>query len=138
MRFRTHRTHYYLSKLVVAALLSLVGVIILTALGMISFSIAFGFGEVAGINHYFSYAIQAFLTLYVLILSNVSIYMMIGFLTKNSGISLIWTFIYTIATGFGAPIFLQNRAFQAAHLLVFVILLVLFRFRQIGGYRQVP
>ena len=73
------RTHYYLSKFVVAALLSFVGVIILTALGMISFSIAFGFGEVAGINDYFSYAIQAFLTLYVLILSNVSIFMMISF-----------------------------------------------------------
>lgn len=106
------RTHYYLSKFVVAAFLSLLGVIVLTALGMISFSIAFGFGEVAGINDYFSYAIQAFLTLYVLILSNVSIFMMISFITKNSGISLIWTFIYTIATGFGASIFLQTEHFK--------------------------
>lgn len=101
------RTHYYLSKFVVAALLSLVGVIVLTALGMISFSIAFGFGEVADIDHF-----QAFVTLYVLILSNVSIYMMISFLTKNSGISLIWTFLYTIAAGFGASIFLQTEHFK--------------------------
>lgn len=38
--------------------------------------------------------------------------MMISFLTKNSGISLIWTFIYTIAAGFGAPIFLQTEHFK--------------------------
>jgi len=106
------RTHYFFSKFVVAGLLTLAGVIILTALGMISYSIAFGFGEVAGINDYFSYAIKAFITLYFLILSNVSIYMMIGFLTKSSGISLIWTFIYTIVTGFGAPIFLQTEHFK--------------------------
>jgi ABC-2 type transport system permease protein len=37
---------------------------------------------------------------------------MISFLSKNSGISLIWSFIYTIATGFGAGIFLQTQHFK--------------------------
>jgi len=106
------RTLYYLSKLVAAVILTLVGVILLTALGMISFSMAFGFGEMAGIQHYFSYAIQAFVTLYLLILANVSIFVMIGFLTKNSGTSLVWVFLYTIGTGFGAPIFLQTEHFK--------------------------
>lgn len=106
------RTHYYLSKLLIAALLSFVGVFVMTALGMISFSIVFGFGEVAEINHYLSYAIKTFSTLYLLILANVSTYMMISFLTKNSGISLIWSFLYTMATGFGPGIFQQTEHFK--------------------------
>ncbi|HWO98934.1 MAG TPA: ABC transporter permease [Bacillus sp. (in: firmicutes)] len=106
------RTHYYLSKFVIAALLSLVGVIVMTALGMISFSVVFGFGEVAEISNYFSYAIKSFSTLYLLILANISIYVMISFLAKNSGISLIWSFLYTIATGFGAGIFQQTQHFK--------------------------
>lgn len=106
------RTLYYLSKFTVATILTLVGLILLTATGMISFSIAFGFGEVAEINRYFSYAIKAFVTLYLLILSNISIYTMIGFMTKNSGISLIWIFLYTIGVGFAAPIFLQTEHFK--------------------------
>jgi ABC-2 type transport system permease protein len=48
------RTHYYLSKLVIAALLSFVGVIGMTVIGMISFTTVFGFGEVAEIDNYFS------------------------------------------------------------------------------------
>ncbi|MNC32916.1 ABC-2 family transporter protein [compost metagenome] len=106
------RTQYYLTKLIVAAMLSLIGVFILTALGMICYSIVFGFGKVAGINHYFSYAIQAFITLCCIIWANVSIYVMLSFLTKNSGISLIWSFLYTIGTGFGAQIFQQTEHFK--------------------------
>jgi len=106
------RTHYYLSKLTVATLLTLVGAILLTALGMVSFSVTFGFGEVAGISPYVSYAIKTFATLYFLILSNVSIYIAIGFMTKNSGISLIWIFLYTILVGFGAPVFQQTEHFK--------------------------
>lgn len=106
------RTHYYLSKFVIASLLSLVGVIVMTTFGMISFSIVFGFGEVAEINNYYSFTIKTFSTLYLLILSNVSIYVMITFITKNSGISLIWSFLYTMATGFGAGIFQQTEHFK--------------------------
>jgi ABC-2 type transport system permease protein len=106
------RTHYYLSKLTIAALLSLFGVILMTLLGMISFSVVFGFGEVSGISHYVSFAFKSFSTLYLLILANVSIYVMISFLARNSGISLIWSFIYTIGTGFGAGIFQQTQHFK--------------------------
>ena len=106
------RTHYYLSKFVMAALLTFVGVIGMTLIGMISYTIAFGFGEVAEIDDYFSYAIKTFSTLYLLILSNVSIYVMISFLTKNSSISLIWSFLYTIATGFLPGIFQQTEHFK--------------------------
>ncbi len=106
------RTHYYLSKLVTASLLSLVGVIIMTILGMIGFSVVFGFGEVAGITNYFSYATKTFGTLYLLILANVSIYVMIGFLTKNIGISLVWSFLYTIMTAFVPSVFLQTEHFK--------------------------
>ncbi|KKB34108.1 ABC transporter permease [Bacillus thermotolerans] len=106
------RTHYYLSKLVTAALVSLVGVVIMTVMGMVSFSVVFGFGEVAGISDYVSYALKTFSTLYVLILANVSIYVTISFLTINSGVSLVWSFLYTIGTGFGAGIFQQTEHFK--------------------------
>ena len=106
------RTHYYLSKWVIAAFLTLIGVFLMTIIGIISYSIEFGFGEVTGISNYYRYAIQSFCTLYLLILANVSIYVMISFLTKNSGISLIWGFLYTIATGFGAGIFQQTTHFK--------------------------
>lgn len=106
------RTHYYLSKFMIAALLTLIGVMILTALGMISFTVAFGFGGVAEIDHYYSYAIKTFCTLYLLILANVSIYMMISFLTKNSGISMVWSFLYTVATAFLPTMFLQTEHFK--------------------------
>ncbi|UOQ87183.1 ABC transporter permease [Gracilibacillus salinarum] len=106
------RTHYYASKLVIAAILSLVGVLIMAVIGMISYSAVFGFGEVAEINNYAVYAVQSFGTLYLLILANVSIYVMITFLTKNSAVSLIWSFLYTLATGFGAGIFQQTEHFK--------------------------
>ncbi|HJV31255.1 MAG TPA: ABC transporter permease [Bacillales bacterium] len=106
------RTHYYLSKFVIAAILALVGVIIMTALGMISFSVVFGFGEVAGISDYIRFTFKSFSTLYLLILANISIYVTISFLTKNSGISLVWSFLYTMATGFVPGIFQQTEHFK--------------------------
>ncbi|MDI7742964.1 ABC transporter permease [Lysinibacillus fusiformis] len=106
------RTHYYLSKLVTAASLTLVGVFAMTIIGMASFSSVFGFGEVAEISNYFSFALKSFTALYLLILANVSIYVMISFLTKNSGIALVWSFLYTIGTGFGAGIFLETEHFK--------------------------
>jgi len=106
------RTHYYLSKLATASLLTLVGVTLLTALGMIGYSVVFGFGEAAGIRNYVSFAVQSFCTLTLLILANVSIYVMISFLTKSSSISLIWSFLYTIGTGFGAGIFQHTEHFK--------------------------
>ena len=106
------RTLYYLSKLVIAALVSLVGVIVMTVLGIVIFSLVFDFGEVAGISNYLWYAIKTFTTLYLLILANVSIYVMISFLTKNSGISLIWSFLYTMATAFLPEIFQQTEHFK--------------------------
>ncbi|MCU9614907.1 ABC transporter permease [Caldibacillus lycopersici] len=106
------RTHYYLSKLVIASLLTFVGVMVMTVMGMLSFSVVFGFGEVANIPHYYWFAVKTFITLYFLLLSNASIYVMISFLSKNSSISLIWSFLYTIATGFGAGIFQQTEHFK--------------------------
>ncbi|AOV08902.1 ABC transporter permease [Sporosarcina ureilytica] len=106
------RTHYYVSKLIVVALVSLAGVIVMTILGMIGFTIAFGFGGVAEMNHYVSYALKAFSTLYMLVLANVSVYVAIGFITKNSSFTLIWSFIYTIATGFLPGIFQQTTHFK--------------------------
>ncbi|MFD2699429.1 ABC transporter permease [Paenibacillus shunpengii] len=106
------RKHFYLSKLLISALLTLMGSILLVLMGMISYSLLFGFGEVAGVQSYFSYALQTFGTLYLLLISNVSIYVMISFLTKNSGTSLVWSFLYTIGTGFGAGIFQQTEHFK--------------------------
>ncbi|MGM0903573.1 MAG: ABC transporter permease [Bacillota bacterium] len=106
------RTHYYLSKFVIAGLLSLVGVIVMTIFGMIGYTFVSGFGEVTAISDYFSYAVKTFSTLYLLILSNVSVYVMISFLTKNSGTSLIWSFLYTVSTGFGPSIFQQFEGFE--------------------------
>jgi ABC-2 type transport system permease protein len=106
------RTHYYLSKLVIAALLSFVGVIGMTVIGMISFTTVFGFGEVAEIDNYISYSLKTFSTLYLLVLATVSIYVMISFLTKSSSIALIWSFLYTIATGFLPEIFQHTEHFK--------------------------
>ena len=106
------RIHYYLSKLIIAAVLSLIGVITMTGLGMAGFSTVFGFGEIAHISDYTSFAIKSFSTLYLLILANVSIYILITFLTKSTGISLIWSFLYTMGTGFGAGIFQQTEHFK--------------------------
>ena len=106
------RTHYYLAKFVVAALLSLVGVILMTFLGMISYTAVFGFGGVAEITNYFSYALKSFSTLYLLTLATVSVYVMISFITKSSSFSLIWSFLYTIATGFLPGIFQQTEHFK--------------------------
>ena len=78
---------------------------------MISYTMVFGFGEIAEINNYFSYAIKAFGTLYLLILANVSVYVMISFMTKNSSLALIWGFLYTIGTGFLPGIIPTNRTF---------------------------
>lgn len=106
------RTHYYMAKLMIAALLSLVGVIGMTIIGMISYTLAIDFGNVAEINNYMSYAWKAFGTLYVLILANVSVYVMISFLTRSSSIALIWGFLYTIATGFLPGLFQQTEHFK--------------------------
>jgi ABC-2 type transport system permease protein len=106
------RAHYYVSKFVIAALLSFVGVLGMTAIGMFSFTAAFGFGDVAEINNYVSYALKTFGTLYLLMLANVSVFVMISFLTKSSSIALIWGFLYTIGTGFLPGIFQQTEHFK--------------------------
>lgn len=106
------RTHYYLSKFTIATLVSFVGVMLTTIIGMIGYSLAFGFGEVAEINNYYIYAIKTFSTLYILILANVSVYVMISFLSKNSAVSLIWSFLYTIATWVVPGIFQQTKHFK--------------------------
>jgi ABC-2 type transport system permease protein len=107
-----NRTHYYLAKWVTAAVLALIGIILMTGIGMISFSTVFGFGEVTAINQYEEFAAKSFSTLYILMLANISVYIMISFLTKNSGISLVWSFLYTIGTGFGAGIFQHTTHFK--------------------------
>lgn len=106
------RTHYYLTKLATAAVVSIISVIGMTIIGMIGYSIAFGFGGIADISNYTSYALKTFGTLSVLVLSNVSVYVMISFLTKNSSFSLIWSFLYTIATGFLPGLFQQTEHFK--------------------------
>ena len=106
------RTYYYISKFLLAALLTFSGVLGMTVIGMISFTAVFGFGEVAEINNYFMYAIKAFGTLYLLMLANVSVYVMISFMTKNSSLALIWGFLYTIGTGFLPGIFQKTEHFK--------------------------
>lgn len=106
------RIHYYLSKLTIATLVSFIGIIILTSLGIIGYTVAFGFGEVAGVSNYISFAIQSLSTQFILIIANVSIYVMISFIAKNIGISLIWSFLYTIVTGFVPGIFQQTEHFN--------------------------
>lgn len=106
------RMDYYVSKFVMAALVSFAGVTGMTIIGVISFTVVFGFGDVPGIDNYFGYAVKTFGTLYVLILANIAVYVMISFLTKNSSFSLIWSFLYTIATGFLPGIFQQTERFK--------------------------
>lgn len=106
------RTQYYLSKLAIAGLVSIFSVIGLTLIGMAGYSITLGFGDIEEITNYSSYAVKTFSTLSLLILASVSVYVMICFLTKNSSFSLIWSFLYTIATGFLPGLFQQTEHFK--------------------------
>lgn len=105
------RTHYYLSKLLAAALVTLIASVIMTALGIICYSMLFGFGDVPGINHYIVFSAQVFATLYLLILANISVYVMISFLAKSSGLALVWTFLYTAVTASAPSLFTYTENF---------------------------
>lgn len=105
------RTYYYLTKLSAAALVTLIASVIMTALGMICYSILYGFGQVPGISNYMVFSAKVFVILYLLILANISVYVMISFLSKSSGIALVWTFIYTAVTAAAPSLFQHTENF---------------------------
>ncbi|MFD1318545.1 ABC transporter permease [Loigolactobacillus zhaoyuanensis] len=106
------RADYYLAKLIMAAGLTFVAAVVTTVVGMLSYSVLFNFGQVVGIDHYFSYALQAFIVLYLLILANVAVYVAVTFITKNTGMAMVWGFLYTIGTGFVPGVFQQTEHFK--------------------------
>lgn len=106
------RTEYYMAKLLTASLVTFIGAAIMTVVGMIGYGTQFGFGTVGDIENYVSYAYWSYVTLFLLILANVSVYVMISFMTRSSSIAIIWGFLYTMGTGFGPSIFQQTEHFK--------------------------
>ncbi|MDT2759762.1 ABC transporter permease [Enterococcus xiangfangensis] len=103
------RSSFYFAKGVTLAVVTLVACLLLTFFEIICFTIFFGFGSMDGIDHYFLYAVNTFLTIYLLILANIAVFVMISFITKNIGVSLIWNWLYILGIIF-APSLLQRSA----------------------------
>jgi len=106
------RSKYYLTKLVVAAVLTIVAAVLVTGLSMLGFGLTFGFGDITGITNYGQYFGLVSLTLLALIFSVVSIYVAIGFMTQSIGSAMIWSFIATIGMGFVPGAFQKFEALK--------------------------
>lgn len=106
------RSHFYFAKGVTLASVTLIACVVLTVLEVICFTIFFGFGSMEGIDNYFLYGINVFLTIYLLILANVAVFVMISFITKNIGISLIWNWLYILGIIFLPSLLQRSPATQ--------------------------
>lgn len=105
------RGTYYLSKLVDLIVVSFICVLILTMIGYGVYSLLFGFGSFStGPFNYGEYTFFNFLIQFLLLIANGSIYLMLAFLCKNTGITLIWTAAYTIGMGFLPGLFLKVKS----------------------------
>lgn len=104
------RTKYYLTKLLVAFVLTLIAIVLVTGVSILGFTGYFGFGEFQGIPNYSTYFWQISGVLFCLIFSVVAVYVAISFITQSIGSGMIWSFVYTIAMGFLPGVF-QNFDF---------------------------
>ncbi|WP_373892091.1 ABC transporter permease [Weissella confusa] len=99
------RTRYYLVKLGVAMVLSIMAAVILTAVTVGGYTLFFDFGHVAGFDSWWTFAWQSLLVEGLLVLANVAVYMMIAIIVRSVGPTLIVSFLYTLGTGFVPGLF---------------------------------
>lgn len=84
-----NRMTYYVSKLLVTLLITTLGVVLITGLAMIAYTLAFGFGEVEGIKNYGNYVLKVFPVLLLLILATLSVPVALTFITRSTSVSLL-------------------------------------------------
>lgn len=104
------RGHYYFTKWLVSAGITLIAMVVITLIGVIGYGTAFGFGEVAGVANYMGYAVQVVIVQFLLMLSVTSVFVALVFWTRSSAMAIVWTSLFTIGTGFVPGIFQKFEA----------------------------
>ena len=104
------RGHYYFTKWLVSAGITLIAMVVITLIGVIGYGTAFGFGEVAGVANYMGYAVQVVIVRFLLMLSVTSVFVALVFWTRSSAMAIVWTSLFTIGTGFVPGIFQKFEA----------------------------
>lgn len=104
-----NRMTYYVSKLLVTLLITTLGVVLITGLAMIAYTLAFGFGEVEGIKNYGNYVLKVFPVLLLLILATLSVPVALTFITRSTSVSLLLSFLYIMGTAFVPGVFANQR-----------------------------
>lgn len=102
-----NRMTYYVSKLLVTLLITTLGVVLITGLAMLAYTLAFGFGEVEGIKNYGNYVLKVFPVLLLLTLGTLSVPVALTFITRSTSVSLLLSFLYIMGTAF-IPVFSQK------------------------------
>lgn len=133
-----NRITYYLSKLMVTLLITTIGAVVITGLAMIAYTIAFGFGEIQGIENYGNYALQVFPSLLLLILGTVSVPIAFAFITRSTSVSLIFSFLYIMGTAFAPGLFAKIKGLEFLAEWLTETWLIYMDFAQKATYSQAP
>ena len=103
---------YYVSKLLVTLLITTLGVVLITGLAMLAYTLAFGFGEVEGIKNYGNYVLKVFPVLILLILGTLSVPLALTFITRSTSVSLLLSFLYIMGTAFVPGVFAKIKGLE--------------------------
>ncbi len=114
-----NRMTYYVSKLLVTLLITTLGVVLITGLAMIAYTLAFGFGEVEGIKNYGNYVLKVFPVLLLLILATLSVPVALTFITRSTSVSLLLSFLYIMGTAFVPGVFAKIKGFGISNGVVY-------------------
>lgn len=106
------RSRYYFSKFITISTISLFGMGLMTVVGMLAYGAAFGFGQIPEVENYIGYAFQVMVVQVLLIIANIAVFVMIVFIFKQVGLSLLWMFIYIVGTGFAPGVFQNTTHFK--------------------------
>lgn len=107
-----NRSRYYFSKFITISAISLFGMGLMTVVGMLAYGAAFGFGQIPEVENYIGYAFQVAVVQVLLIIANIAVFVMIAFIFKQVGLSLLWMFIYIVGTGFAPGVFQNTTHFK--------------------------
>ncbi|EGP4895657.1 ABC transporter permease subunit [Enterococcus faecium] len=107
-----NRMTYYVSKLLVTLLITTLGVVLITGLAIIAYTLAFGFGEVEGIKNYGNYVLKVFPVLLLLILATLSVPVALTFITRSTSVSLLLSFLYIMGTAFVPGVFAKIKGLE--------------------------
>lgn len=93
----------------VTLLITTLGVVLITGLAMIAYTLAFGFGEVEGIKNYGNYVLKVFPVLLLLILATLSVPVALTFITRSTSVSLLLSFSLYHGNGLRSRCFRKNQ-----------------------------